>query len=67
LRLGTSTSESLALKLESLGVDAGGLELALQAVKHHVRVAAGADVIRAGDSVGRSTVLLTGVACIVSG
>ena len=64
LRLrGTSATESLALKLTGLGMDADDLETALQVVKHHVRVAAGADVIRVGDSVGRSTILLAGMAC----
>ncbi len=57
------TSESLALKLQSLGVDAVDLELALQAIKRPVHVVAGADIIRAGDSAKRLTVLLAGVAC----
>ena len=57
------TSESLALKLQSLGADADDRDIVLQAVKRHVRLAAGADVIRPGDSGGRSTVLLAGMAC----
>jgi CRP-like cAMP-binding protein len=57
------TSVSLALKLQSLGADAVDLELTLQAMKRPVHVAAGADVIRAGDPVRRSTVLLAGMAC----
>ena len=57
------TSESLALKLQSLGVDAADLELTLQAMKRPVHVTAGADAIRAGDSVWRPTVLLAGMAC----
>ena len=57
------TCESLALKLQSLGADAVDLELARQAIKPPVLVAAGADVIRAGDSAKRSTVLLAGMAC----
>ena len=61
--MGTTTNEPLALKFKGLGVDADDLEIALQAVKHHVRVGAGADVVRAGDSVGHSTVLLAGMAC----
>jgi len=51
------------LKLKSLGVDADDRALALRALKRHVRVAAGADVIRADEPVSRSTVLLAGMAC----
>ena len=57
------TSESLALKFKSLGADADDLDFVLQAVKRHVRVAAGADVARAGDAVEHTTVLLAGMAC----
>lgn len=57
------TCESLASKLRSLGVDADDLQLTLRAMKRPVHVAAGADVIRAGDSVECSTVLLAGMAC----
>jgi CRP-like cAMP-binding protein len=56
-------SETWALKLQSLGADILDLELALQAMKRPDHVAAGADVIRAGDSARRSTVLLAGMAC----
>ena len=62
--MATSQTEALALKLKSLGADADDLDLALQAVKHYFCAAPGADVVRAGDSVGRSTVLLAGMACI---
>ena len=61
--MATSQTEALALKLKSLGADADDLDLALQAVKHYFCAAPGADVVRAGDSVGRSTVLLAGMAC----
>ena len=57
------TNDYLSLKLQSLGADADDLELALKAVKRPFHVTAGADVIRAGDSVGRTTVLLGGMAC----
>jgi len=57
------TNESLSLKLQSLGADADDLELALKAMKRPFHVTAGADVIRAGDSAGRTTVLLGGMAC----
>ena len=52
------------MKFKGLGVvDADDLGIALQAVKHHVRVGAGAGVLRAGDAVRHSTVLLAGMAC----
>jgi len=57
------TNDYLSLKLQSLGADADDLELALKAMKRPLHVTAGADVIRAGDSVGRTTVLLGGIAC----
>jgi CRP-like cAMP-binding protein len=59
----TSTSASLALKLQSLGVGADDLDIVLQAVKSRVRIAAGADVIRVGDPIKHSTILLVGMAC----
>jgi CRP-like cAMP-binding protein len=57
------TTAPLALKLKALGADANDLGLVLQATKCHVRVAAGADIVRAGEPVIRSTVLLAGTAC----
>jgi CRP-like cAMP-binding protein len=59
----TSIGSSLALKFKSLGADPDDLDVLLQAVKRHVRVAAGADVVRPGEPVRRSTVLLAGMAC----
>src|SRR5262245_28711722 len=56
-------SETLASKFRSLGADSGDLELVLQAVKRHVRVAAGADIVRAGDPGRQPIVLLTGMTC----
>jgi CRP-like cAMP-binding protein len=53
----------LTLKLRSLGVDADGVDILLQAVKRHVHVAAGADVIRAGEPANHLAVLLAGTAC----
>jgi CRP-like cAMP-binding protein len=44
-------------------VEAGDLDMVLQALKRCVRVAAGADINRAGDSLKHSTVLLAGMAC----
>src|ERR1044071_1752909 len=52
----------LALKLKSLGIDDGDLNALVQVTKHRARVAAGADVIRAGDTVKRAIVLLDGIA-----
>ena len=57
------TSSSLASKFRSLGADADDLDTVLRAVKHRVRVTAGADVVRAGEPVGHSTVLLAGMTC----
>lgn len=53
----------LALKFKSLGIDDGDLNAVVQVSKHRARVAAGADIIRPGDSGGRSTVLLAGMTC----
>ena len=61
--LSSALSSALALKFKSLGADADDLDFVLQAVKRHVRVAAGADVARAGDAVEHTTVLLAGMAC----
>jgi CRP-like cAMP-binding protein len=57
------TSESLASKFRTLGADNDDLKVALRAVKRHLHVAAGDDVIRAGDSGRHSTVLLAGMTC----
>lgn len=59
----TGATAPLALKLKALGADSDDLELVLQAAKRHVRVAAGANVVRAGEIVRRSAVLLAGMAC----
>jgi len=59
----TSFDSPLALRLKSLGADLDDLDSLLQAVTRYVRVAAGADVVRPGEPVRRSTVLLAGVAC----
>src|SRR5205085_2930981 len=45
----TSASLCLASKLRSLGADAGDLDMVLHAVKGRARVAAGTDVVLAGD------------------
>ena len=58
-----STNASLALKFKSLGADADGLEMLLQAAKRHVHVSAGTEVIRPGEPVEHSTLLLAGTAC----
>jgi CRP-like cAMP-binding protein len=63
LRRDTATSESLALRLKSLGAETDDLDVVLQALKRCVSVAAGADIKRAGDSLKHSTVLLAGMAC----
>src|SRR5207245_3613605 len=59
----TSVDGLLALKFKSLGVGADDLDIVRQAVKRGVRVAAGADITRAGEPVKHSTVLLAGMAC----
>jgi CRP-like cAMP-binding protein len=51
------------VEFKSLGTDADGLDAIVQIVKRHGRVAAGADIIRAGDDVQCSTALLEGIAC----
>jgi CRP-like cAMP-binding protein len=53
----------LALKLKSLGIDDGDLNALVQVTKHRARVAAGADVIRAGDTGKHAIVLFDGMAC----
>jgi CRP-like cAMP-binding protein len=53
----------LALKFKSLGIDDGDLNAFVQVTKHRARVAAGADVFRAGDTAKHATVLLDGMAC----
>ncbi len=59
----TTTSAPLALKLKGLGANTGDLEMLLQAMGRHVQIPAGSDVIRAGETVKRSTVLLSGMTC----
>jgi len=59
----TSASLCLASKLRSLGADAGDLDMVLHAVKGRARVAAGTDVVRAGDIVEHLTLLIGGMAC----
>ena len=59
----TNLSSALALKFKSLGADPGDLDMMLQAAKHRAPFAAGSDIICPGDSGGRSTVLLVGMAC----
>jgi CRP-like cAMP-binding protein len=51
------------LKLKSLGINGDGLDVIMQITKGRTRVAAGADVIRAGDTTKRSTLLFAGMAC----
>lgn len=58
-----NTNAFLALKFKSLGADAAGLEMLLQAVKRPVRVSAGSEIIRPGEPVKYSTLLLAGTAC----
>ena len=52
--MGSSSTRPLALKFKSLGIDADGLDVIVQVVKHRARVAVGADVIRPGDSAAES-------------
>jgi CRP-like cAMP-binding protein len=51
-------------KFKSLGVDVQDLNLLAPIAKDGGRVAAGADIIRAGDKPRHSTLLLEGVACL---
>src|SRR5438477_2873295 len=60
---GSSSTRPLASKFKSLGIDADDLDVIVQVVKHRARVAAGAEVIRLGDSATHSTLLLEGMAC----
>ena len=58
-----SSDRPLALKFESLGIDGDGLDIFVRATKRRGRFVAGADVVRAGDSVKHSSLLLEGTAC----
>jgi CRP-like cAMP-binding protein len=57
------SSPSLASKFRSLGADADDLDAVLRTAKRRVRITAGADVVRAGEPVGYSVILLAGMAC----
>jgi CRP-like cAMP-binding protein len=57
------TGSSLALKFRSLGAGNDDVEMILQAAKRRVRVAAGADVIRPGETPSHLSVLLAGMTC----
>ena len=61
--IGTFANASLASKFESLGMGNDELDALVQLLKHHPRVPAGADIIRAAQSTGYSTLLLSGIAC----
>lgn len=55
--------EPLALKFERLGMSKDELNLLIQFLKHRARVPGGADIIHPAQSIGRSRVLLSGMAC----
>jgi CRP-like cAMP-binding protein len=54
----------LETKFKSMGVDVEDLGLLVPAVKYGGRIAAGADIMRAGARSKRSTLLVDGVACL---
>jgi CRP-like cAMP-binding protein len=51
------------LKLKSLGISSDGLDEIVQVTKRRARVAAGTNVVRAGDTLKHSTLLFSGMAC----
>lgn len=57
------TNAPLASKFESLGMESEEVEALVQCLKRESRVPAGADIVYADQSVGYSTLLLTGIAC----
>jgi CRP-like cAMP-binding protein len=53
----------LALKFKSVGVETDEVDVLVQFLKNQPGVLAGADIIHAAQSAGRSTLMLAGVAC----
>jgi len=59
----TTAIRALALKFKSVGIETDEVDVLVQFLKHQPGVLAGADIIHAAQSAGRSTLLLAGVAC----